>query len=660
MGGIRLRDSDIKELRDIEVPMIGRLATEDEIENPISEATGGVRFFITPLCDDPETLEDINSLLTGENEKALYIAFDTVIKQLLPMEYKYETYDRRRALKEYLENKLIIFNTQIRVNEEIDKNQFNGYKQCKIFKNIQPQKIINNSYGENEFFIKVPVLNISSKDFISKLKNKEYIEFIEYQTCHQEPKYILCENNMYIFKNGSWKKHDTNKKMWSYIGNINNIEIAKLKDKVFKDNEILKYSNYIDFFTRTSIENIDNTINIEELVRDEEEQINDTINLDTEQSETGKKEIDFIKGLKIYCEDKGLYYKYEDIINLQISIKTNLITIISGMTGTGKSQLAWAYAKMIDASRENENLIFIPITPTYLEPSDLLGYYNPMNGLYIPTETGLIDFLVKAENNVNKQYLIIFDEMNLSQVEHWFAPFISLLETDEENRYLHLYSKNNRCINEEKYPSKIKIGNNIRILGTINLDETVKEFSDRLLDRANVIQLEKKKFSELEEIMSNKNDDDLYEKYICRDLEEYNTWIKSYNTIEVLKNELSFFDDFHKLISYYDPRKGISFRVVNSIAAYIANIPKDEEGNLALYRGYAIDLQVKQRIISKLKGTKRIIGNLIGEYDFEKQDIVNSSLINFLKSSSNISDFSLTIDAIKLKAKELALYGYTY
>ena len=81
---------------------------------------------------------------------------------------------------------------------------------------------------------------------------------------------------------------------------------------------------------------------------------------------------------------------------------------------------------------------------------------------------------------------------------------------------------------------------------------------------------------------------------------------------------------------------------------------------MGIYRKYAVDIQVKQRIISKLRGTKRIIGRLLGEYDFEKKQVVNSPIIEFLKKNSDISDFDESINSIKLKTKELELYGYTY
>ena len=664
--GIKLKIENVEELRDTKVYMVGRLARGNEFEQPIStDIKNHTRFIIIPLCKEPEPIEDVSAILPNSEEISSYIGFDSNLKLYLPIEYKYSNYKEKENIIEHLlQNKLIIFKTNINVNEEIDKKvQKDGYRDYKIFKNMTVEKILDIQIDEKDELIRVPKLNIREKDFISKLRDGDYIELVEYPTYLEAPEYIICDKNMYYFNSYDWEKHSSNKNMWSYRGNIDNLMIFEIENMLLDEEQIILCSNYTYFIAKKIIENNPGKINtISEIVNDEEEK--GFICKDIKEIPVNyyKKQIDFLKGIELYCKSKGLGYKYEDIVNLHISIKTNFITIISGMTGTGKSQLAWAYAKMLDASLENENLLFIPISPNYMEPSDILGYYNPNIGMYTPSETGLVDFLVKAQKNSNKEFIIIFDEMNLSQVEHWFAPFISLLEADENNRFLYLYSKNSRCINDEKYPSIIKIGNNIRIIGTINLDETIKEFSERLLDRANVINLEKLRFSELSQAISYNLEHDFYEKYICGDSEEFKNWTVEYSTIEILEDKLHFFDELHDIIAKYDSRKGVSFRVINAIAAYIANIPINEDGEKIISESYAIDLQVKQRIVSKLKGTKRTIGNLIGEYDDELDLVIGSKIIEFLEKEDieKISNFEKTKEFIKHKAKELNLYGYTY
>lgn len=81
--------------------------------------------------------------------------------------------------------------------------------------------------------------------------------------------------------------------------------------------------------------------------------------------------------------------------------------------------------------------------------------------------------------------------LNLARVEHYFSQFLSILEMPEKSRILRLYASEyeTRLYNSDKYKSTVKIGNNIRFIGTVNIDESTFHFSDKVLDRANVIKL---------------------------------------------------------------------------------------------------------------------------------------------------------------------------
>ena len=126
------------------------------------------------------------------------------------------------------------------------------------------------------------------------------------------------------------------------------------------------------------------------------------------------------------------------------------------MSGTGKTKLPLKFAEFFNMSEENNELLFVPVSPSFTEPSDVLGYLNPNTGIYTPSDTRLVEFLNHASNNINKMHMVIFDEMNLSQIEYWFAPFMSILEKGNEEKNIYLYSENQRCLNSEKYPEKIK------------------------------------------------------------------------------------------------------------------------------------------------------------------------------------------------------------
>src|SRR6185312_1551122 len=107
-------------------------------------------------------------------------------------------------------------------------------------------------------------------------------------------------------------------------------------------------------------------------------------------------------------------------------------------------------------------------------PHDILGYLHP-NGNFIESETKLVRTLLKAKENPNQLYIIVFDEMNMSHIEHWFTPFLSVLQLEKKNRILSLYEKVQEI--ENQIPPSVEIGENIIFVGTVNFDETTKELS---------------------------------------------------------------------------------------------------------------------------------------------------------------------------------------
>ena len=79
--------------------------------------------------------------------------------------------------------------------------------------------------------------------------------------------------------------------------------------------------------------------------------------------------------------------------------------------------------------------------------------------------------------------------MNLAQVEHYFSQFLSILEECLKNQFKIICSEYERDYIIQINKTTVKIGNNIRFIGTVNIDESTFHFSDKVLDRANVIKL---------------------------------------------------------------------------------------------------------------------------------------------------------------------------
>ncbi len=119
----------------------------------------------------------------------------------------------------------------------------------------------------------------------------------------------------------------------------------------------------------------------------------------------------------------------------------------------------------------------IPVGSNWTEGRFITGYLNPITGDYVLTEA--MRLLIHAANFPDVPHLLILDEMNLSHVEYYFSDFLSAMESHQpiilDNR-------------KDDVPRAVPIGDNIIIVGTVNMDETTYSFSPKVLDRANVIE----------------------------------------------------------------------------------------------------------------------------------------------------------------------------
>ena len=292
----------------------------------------------------------------------------------------------------------------------------------------------------------------------------------------------------------------------------------------------------------------------------------------------------------------------------------------------------------------------LPVSPTWHEDSDLIGYLDTLNMIYRPS-TELVDLLLAAQLNPDELYLVCFDEMNLARPEHYFAQFLSVLESPHEERYLTLYNPKlrERVYNSNLYPPRVKIGSNVLFAGTINVDESTYAFSDKLLDRANVIRLKLDSFSELARLGA-EEPPRLYPISFAT----YSAW-RHYNCqgLALTDNELAFFEELQAEFEKVDLERGFGYRVLRQIDCYVGNLPGSEGW---LTRGEAIDLQVSQRILTKLRGPKEQWENLVGR--IRGEELEASSLEEVFNKYPMVSDFSRSRIGLRRKAKELGWYGY--
>lgn len=283
----------------------------------------------------------------------------------------------------------------------------------------------------------------------------------------------------------------------------------------------------------------------------------------------------------------GLIYSPTLIKRLAFSLMAKPFVILSGLAGSGKTQLALVFAKCLSENIK-EQVCTVSIGADWTNREPLLGYPNALkSGEYVLPESGVLQLLMRANEDPSKPYFLILDEMNLSVVERYFADFLSAMESGEP---IKLWDGN------EEVPAEIKLPKNVFIIGTINVDETTYMFSPKVLDRANVIEF-KIAANEMEDYLGKKVNIDLEQAYsACADMAvDFVNKAKS----QVEKDEknkdvlLSFFTELKEVNAEF------GYRTVNEISRYL----HFSDGELSA--DSAIDTVILQKLLPKLHGSRK-------------------------------------------------------
>lgn len=203
---------------------------------------------------------------------------------------------------------------------------------------------------------------------------------------------------------------------------------------------------------------------------------------------TNKSLEELVKYIRAYGASKeSLYYSEKTIRCFIASLAASKLLILQGLSGTGKSSLPILFKEALSCESS-----LVPVQPSWRDNRELLGYDNDFTKRF--KETEFTKFLYEASSVVNRDkiWFIVLDEMNLARIEYYFADFLSILEKKIEEWIISLVASNEE-VNQNNIPknlvngTSLLVSQNIWFIGTANRDESTFGITDKVYDRAQVL-----------------------------------------------------------------------------------------------------------------------------------------------------------------------------
>jgi 5-methylcytosine-specific restriction protein B len=197
--------------------------------------------------------------------------------------------------------------------------------------------------------------------------------------------------------------------------------------------------------------------------------------------------IQIVSSFAVATRGAGLDYGEQHrqlVVRLMASLLTRPFVILTGLSGSGKSQLALKLGQWFGSERYS----VVAVRPDWTGPEAMLGYEDLLQPPPRPWVVGeVLKLSLRAAMDPGRPYLLLLDEMNLAHVERYFADFLSGMESNEPVIPNLAEQANSWRIADVKQP-KLRVPRNLFVVGTVNVDETTYMFSPKVLDRANTIE----------------------------------------------------------------------------------------------------------------------------------------------------------------------------
>ena len=193
---------------------------------------------------------------------------------------------------------------------------------------------------------------------------------------------------------------------------------------------------------------------------------------------------EFAHDVRHRIAQEDLYYTEADIRSFIGGLAMGRLTLLQGLSGTGKTSLPIAFAKAVGTEAS-----VVEVQAGWRDPQDLVGHYNAFEKRFYEKE--FLKALYRAATPRWKDtiQIVVLDEMNLSYPEQYFSDMLSALELRQGEQRLvlmtHAVSPAPRQLQDG---SRLPIPPNVWFVGTANHDETTLDFADKTYDRSHVME----------------------------------------------------------------------------------------------------------------------------------------------------------------------------
>lgn len=320
-----------------------------------------------------------------------------------------------------------------------------------------------------------------------------------------------------------------------------------------------------------------------------------------------------------YILAQGFKYKFEEIANFFLALKTKPFVILAGISGTGKTKLPRKFAEALGLGPSQVKQV--AVRPDWTDGSELLGYVG-LDGNYKPKY--LTEVILDAKKHSDDPYFFILDEMNLARVEHYFSDFLSVIETREKDGQK---IKTDSIIKEESIKDALNANmyknlqwpQNLYLIGTVNMDETTHTFSRKVLDRANSIEMNEVDLSwttlsgEIPEKLNGITNSFFSTEYISSvDISEEDK--------QPIQDKMELLQSINNILKRADLH--FAYRIRDEVAFYLILNNKFK----LLEQTIAFDYQLMQKILPRIHGSSERVQKVLVE------------LLNILEGTSFSSD----------------------